>query len=317
MDISDGACTDIDASRSAAPGDPNLQVAVCLQSNPNNVEVAAFQFRILHDDTIIQAPEVANAGTALDDNPDANAGATTFSTPNLGTAANWDCSGGVGAFPVGDLDATPGDGDGTVFSGGCANQSGVGVTLFTGPLGVVTFDIVGGGTTALTLANVSVTDNNLVEVGSCNPPVDAPATCNNGSITVSGATNTPLPATSTPTPPGPTNTPCVGTACNPTPITNDSSSTPTPSATGEATTVPGETPGAPPPPPPGGGAPPPPGTGTGQPGAGVTGPDTGDGTGSGSGSSMNLMLIAASGALFVAAGAGVAWRRRRAEQDVR
>jgi hypothetical protein len=308
MDIADGACTDIDGSRTQASG--SFQAAVCLVDNPGGVALAGFQFDLMYDDTVILAPEVADAAPSLDDNPDANVGTTTFSSPNLGSG--WVCDGGVGAHPKGDNNAATGPGNGNAFSGGCGSAAGPN-TLITGPLSVISFNITGTGSTALTLANASVTDDNLAEVGSCNPVTDVQATCNNGDFqtSVGAPTNTPQAATNTPTP---TNTASAGGA-SPTHISNESSSTPTPSPTGQATTVPGETPGAGTTPPPGGAASPT--TGTGQPGAGVTGPDTGDGPGSASGTSMNLMFLAASGALFVAAGAGVAWRRRRAERDVR
>jgi hypothetical protein len=48
----------------------------------------------------------------------------------------------------------------------------------------------------------------------------------------------------------------------------------------------------------------------------LVGPDTGDGSSGGSGTpGANLMLLAASGAVFLAAGAGVAWRKRRAASE--
>jgi hypothetical protein len=320
LDVTDGACADIDAARTLAPGDPAFNVAVCLTNNPTSDPVAAFGYHVTYNDTIIQAPNVCEidsddptpppdcAAPALNYNPNANQG-NESSTPGLG--GGWDCSGGVGAFPRGDVDDAPGNGTGDAYSGGCLSAAGPN-TLVTGPLGVITFNVVGGGVTNLAITNTTITGDSGIELGSCDPVGDIAMTCTGATVTVSGATATPATPTNTPTQ---TNTPLPGTSASPTHVTNESSSTPTPSATGQATTVPGETPGAPPPPPPGGGAQPTaPG---GRPGGvGVTGPDTGAGSASGSGSSMNLVLIAASGALFVAAGAGVAWRRRRQVVDV-
>ena len=80
LDITNGGgpCNIIDATRAQAVS-TSFQAAVCLTNNPNGVPVAAFKYKVLYNDTLIAAPEVADAGTALDDNPDANAGTTTRS----------------------------------------------------------------------------------------------------------------------------------------------------------------------------------------------------------------------------------------------
>jgi hypothetical protein len=183
FDISNGACIDIDDTGSAPLGG-QVQVAVCLFNPTGTVPVAAYSFRAIYDDTKIRAPEVTDTGAAHDDNPDANVGATTFTTStypnNLG--GGWDCSAGVGAYPQGDWDGVPGDGDGTAYSGGCGSIAGP-VTLLQGPLAVITFDVLALGTHQVTLTHVGITDDNLDEVGSCNPSVDREMPCAQGQIT--------------------------------------------------------------------------------------------------------------------------------------
>jgi hypothetical protein len=247
MDISDGACVDVDAT---ATGTGTKQVAVCLLDNDGGSPVAAIGYRILYDDRIVQAPEVEDSGTGLDDNPDANVGTRTFTTatyPNhLG--ANWDCSGGVGAFPRGDEDGVTGNGTGTAYSGGCSSAAGPN-RLITGPLGVITFDVLSSASATLTLATTVITDDNGNEVGSCNPVSVTPGDCTGGTFNPGAPTNTPVPptntpvpptATNTPTPTGPTNTPApTNTAVPPTntptrtntPVPPTATSTPSPTAT--------------------------------------------------------------------------------------
>jgi hypothetical protein len=191
-----GPCAVIDGAASVAVPQ-TVQVAVCLQ-NPGSVPIAAFRYGVAYDDTLVIAPEIADAGTALDDNPDANAGDTTFSTPSLGSG--WDCTGGVGAGPRGDTDGVAGDGDGTVFSGGCGSAIGPN-TLISGPLGVVTFHVLSPGTATLHLTDASAIDNDLLEIGSCAPIIEIAMTCIDASIDIgAGPTATPGPPTITPTP---------------------------------------------------------------------------------------------------------------------
>ena len=82
VDISDGACVDIDNARTVGVS-AVVQVGVCLTANPGGVEVAAIRYQILYTDTVVQAPEVADSGGGLDDNPDANTGTTTFTSATL------------------------------------------------------------------------------------------------------------------------------------------------------------------------------------------------------------------------------------------
>jgi hypothetical protein len=202
-DITNGAgpCTQIDDEAAISAGD-SLQVGVCL-INPGAIEpIAAFNYRIAYDDRIVVAPEMADAGTGLDDNPDANAGSTTFTsaTHPVALGGGWDCSAGVGAYPKGDTDGVPQDGDGTVFSGGCGSAPGPN-TLIRGPLGVITFNALASGSTPLKLFRAAVTNDSLSELGSCDPVLDVPMLCLGATIVVTGdvPTSTLPPPTSTPT----------------------------------------------------------------------------------------------------------------------
>jgi hypothetical protein len=191
-DITDGACVDIDSTRNVAVGE-FFQVAVCLVSSPSSVEVAGYNFNVLYDDTIIDADGGSNVAPALDTNPDANTGSTTFTSATYANhlGGGWDCTGGVGAGPNSDIDGIEGNGEGNAFSGGCGSVQGP-VTMFVGPLAVISFTAISSGSSTLTLENVGVLDNNLEWIGTCNPVVDeVPATCNDGSITTSAPTETP------------------------------------------------------------------------------------------------------------------------------
>jgi hypothetical protein len=251
MEISDGACNDIDGSLNVAPSSPFL-FAVCL-SNPGIAPVAAFHYDIIYDDTKVSIPEVANVAPSLDDNPDANSGNTTFAPVEFGAYCanntdddgdgfandgcpvvgnrehvlgfvedpqrclnnvdddadgaindgcpsqrslgfNWTCDGGVGSHPTGDAEPATGPGNGKAFSGGCGSASGPNY-LLSGPLGMISGTVLQSSGTTLTFSQAVVTDDNPVEIGSCNPVVDVPMTCIGGTITG----NPPPPPTFTPT----------------------------------------------------------------------------------------------------------------------
>jgi hypothetical protein len=177
-----GPCSPVDENAQVAEG-AEIRVAVCL-TNSGEVPLAAYQFRVTYDDRIIRAPEVADAGEGLDDNPDANAGSTTFSSPDLGQG--WDCSGSVGAYPEGDDDNEQ-NGTGVVFSGGCASVAPGGKSFTQGPLAVIRFVAQGGGETRLTPIAASVTSDDLNSVGSCEPVGDIAMDCMGATIVVSGA----------------------------------------------------------------------------------------------------------------------------------
>jgi hypothetical protein len=193
VDITNGSgpCTQLDDAASLSVGE-SRQVGVCLLNPDGAVPIAAYNYRVVYDDRIVVAPEVANTAEGLDDNPDANAGRTTFTSPAYPVAlgGGWDCHGGVGAYPVGDTDGVPQDGDGTAYSGGCGSALGPN-TLIEGPLGVITFYALTPGTTSLNFTRASITQDNLVELGSCAPAVDHPMLCLDATIVITEANPTP------------------------------------------------------------------------------------------------------------------------------
>jgi len=109
-DATNGICTTIDSSTTVTAGQ-GYQIAVCVESIPQDVD--AIDLDIYYDDTLNHVPDLPNEVPALDDNPDANAGATIFSSPNLGS--RWDCSGFASYYPVGDQNPASGPGKGDAF----------------------------------------------------------------------------------------------------------------------------------------------------------------------------------------------------------
>ena len=311
-DITNGAgpCDPVDASLNVSQSQ-TFDVAVCLLDNVTGVAVAGYEFRVLYDGTILSATGGTNTAPGLDANPDANAGTTVFTSatyPNdLG--GGWDCTAGGISGPNPDQDGIAGNANGSAFSGGCGTNAGP-ATLITGPLAVITFTASAGPSTALTLANVNIVDNDLNELGTCNPSISVPATCTGATINVVGApTNTP---TNTPTQtrtPTSTSTPCVnqqGTPC-PSPSAAPRTATFTPTRTVSVTTTApaGQTPPT--------GQTPGPGQPTatrvgGGPGGVIQPPDTGTGADSQAGA-LWAQLIGLGG--VAAAAAGVLLGRRR------
>jgi len=194
MDVTNGTapCDPVDASLSVNSADPNFKVAVCVTDLGE--QPAAMEWRVLYDDTVVQAIEVANAGTALDDNPDANVGATTFGATDLGLG--WDCSGSGLNYPTGDQNPATGPGNGRAFSGGCSSVAGPYNLGTAGVLAEIEFDIVGVGTSSLDFNTVVITGESGLEAASCNPPIAVVANCVAGSVLVS---TPPPPPTDTPT----------------------------------------------------------------------------------------------------------------------
>jgi hypothetical protein len=204
-DTTNGICNlPEDSSLSVSVGD-SFSVAVCVEDPP--AALGAFSFHVVYDDTVIRAPEVADTGAGLDDNPDANQAA-------LGDG--WDCSALGVAFPMGDGDPASGPGGGLATLN-CMNLPGPFTFASTGYLALVNFQTQGvAGTSALTLAQVLLNDSVATELGTCNPTVVSPVPCVDGSVSVGGA---PV-ATSTPVvPPGttPAVTPATTPGATPTP----------------------------------------------------------------------------------------------------
>ena len=219
MDTTDGGpCAEIDSSVSHDTGD-SYDVAVCvtgLYSTPD-LEIGSFIFDVIYDDTLNRAPEVADVGKALDDNPDANAGVTTWGD-GLGTG--WDCSTDGLAYPRGDRDLASGAGHGAAFIA-CDSIAGpwtLGDDETSGVIAVISFVANYGGIDTLTIDNsgyLAYPDTSLM--GQCDPAWGFPMDCNGGTDNKNGTpppTATPT-ATATPTPwcggsgqpPCPTSTP--------------------------------------------------------------------------------------------------------------
>ena len=113
MDVTNGtsACNPVDDVGTVTVGD-TYEVAICLTSagaEPNTIG-----FDLVYDDAlnlcvplaVSCSDEGSSDSKCVDDNPDANAGVTKFSTPtSLGTG--WDCTGVGVAPPHCDNDAPP------------------------------------------------------------------------------------------------------------------------------------------------------------------------------------------------------------------
>jgi hypothetical protein len=189
LDIANGngPCDPIDTTVSANLGQGAVKVAVCLVNPTGTQNVAAFGYNVTYNDTILAAPEIADESPALDDNPDANDGTTTFTSatfPNdLG--GNWACDGGVGVYPQGDNNPLTGAGNGNAYSGGCGSGAGP-YSLISGPLGVITFDAITSGSDTIAFGASAVTGEDLSEIGSCNQDGDVPIDCIGGTVTIGG-----------------------------------------------------------------------------------------------------------------------------------
>jgi hypothetical protein len=172
----------IQSSREVAPG-AAFAVDVVAEGIPADHPVGAFQFDLVYDDTVIVAPEVADEGTALDDNPDANQDA-------LGPEG-WNCSVFGVAFPQGDKDTETGPGHGRAFIA-CLSASGPFKATGTVTLATVRFNVTASaGQSDLTLENAVVGDDGGTEIGSCNQAIAFEAQCEPGKVTVGQAALSP------------------------------------------------------------------------------------------------------------------------------
>jgi hypothetical protein len=147
-------------------------VAVCYLDSANSDPVAAFQYTVSHNGAVVQPVDQPDASPALDDNPDANAGATVFTSAKyqntLGTG--WSCV-DEGIFPTG------------AYSGPCSSTAGP-QTLLQGPLGVVTFQANAIGSSGLSLASgTNLVGDSLEQLGGCGS-VQIPITCLEATILV-------------------------------------------------------------------------------------------------------------------------------------
>jgi len=103
-----GPCDRVDDQATHGYND-TYQVAVCVTGLTH--PVAEFYVAIEYDQTLNLVPERPNVAPALDDNPDANAGTTTWPPGSNGLGLGWDCYLGEGADPpMGDAEPDPGVG---------------------------------------------------------------------------------------------------------------------------------------------------------------------------------------------------------------
>jgi hypothetical protein len=198
-DTTNGICTTIDSYATVTAGQ-SYQIAVCVENLPQNVD--AIDLDIYYDDTLNYVPDLPNEAPALDDNPDANAGATTFSSINLGSG--WDCSGfGVG-FPVGDQNPASGPGKGDTFI--TFDHFGGGSLYLAGkslPLAVIQFQALDEGVDNFVFGDLDRLAWHGITFGLCDPESAKTIPCDGATVTI-----LPMPTpTLTPTPsPSPTPT---------------------------------------------------------------------------------------------------------------
>jgi hypothetical protein len=190
-----GPCNPVDATAEVEVTGDMHKVAVCLTSAP--AAPAGFQFEVVYNDTLNSCTDVANSGAALDDNPDANVGLTTFTTPDLG--AGWDCD-IVGVDPPAcDKDPETGAGHGRARISCLTVET---PTLPAGPGGsapiaVVAFKAVAAGVDNLKLEDVALFDETNDSIVQCH----GSGPCFGATLDVREWTPTPTPTpTATPTP---------------------------------------------------------------------------------------------------------------------
>lgn len=215
-----------DQTRTVAPGE-RFTVDACWFGDPHMAgqNVGLFQAEIGYDDGVLRAPEVADAGTALDDNPDFD----QLTVAGDESGGGWDCSGFGVHYPTG---RQPLSGAGArafimceTVEGPYALDAGGSGRLFS-----VTFDAVGrsGDTSNLAIWEFFLANDVPAEIASCNPVVETAAECPAATVKVEGEAATATPeegaATSTTTPeatpagtpvPGNVDTVALAPGCNP------------------------------------------------------------------------------------------------------
>jgi hypothetical protein len=205
IDITNGSgpCNPIDPESAISGDGTEYKVAICLTDAEK--PPAAFNVELLYDDTLDQCVPAADCAAdtpCLDGNPDANVGATVFSSPDLGT--NWDCSNMHLSPPVCDKDPETGPDHGMAFIT-CMNAPGP-WTLPAGPgvsapIAVVTFKNIAQGKNTFSLGTVAFYDPEVSGIVSCP-----------GAQCLGGTRDESLSPPATPTPGGatPTGTPGAG-----------------------------------------------------------------------------------------------------------
>ena len=162
-------CSPVDATFSR-PVNPtgSYEIALCLVDATSSP--AGFNLDVIYNDTLNNCPEVAPTdGTNLDDNPDANAGSVSFTTPNLGTG--WDCNYGDIDPPLCDKDPLTGAGKGRAYmqcgctTVGCATLAvGAGTSK---PIAVITMKAIAAGADSISLDSVSIINEDGIEFVNC------------------------------------------------------------------------------------------------------------------------------------------------------
>jgi hypothetical protein len=222
MDITNGSgpCNPIDPEGGSSGDGAEFKVAICLTGAA--APPLTFNIDVLYDDTLDQCVPVDCPGVeCLDANPDANAGTTSWTTPDLGTGC--DCSIGGLKPPQCDEDPDTGPGKGKAFIN-CYCDSptlpvGEGVSS---PIAVVTFKSIANGSDTFTFGVVALYDEPGANILRCPPKKDM-APCSGGTrgelaptspIPTAAAvppTDTPN-ASGTPVPAGPAATAAAATA---------------------------------------------------------------------------------------------------------
>jgi hypothetical protein len=224
-----GPCDPIDSEADANVGAVH-RVAVCILNPPE--PPSSFLTRVVYNGQLNRAPEMQHVLPCLDDNPDANAGATTFSSPNLGE--RWDCSGMSIYPPRGDDEYTTDKNDAVLACH--ADLRNPDTTLVQGgPLEVITFQVVGRGDDHIEFDPQTGIGGAAGTIGTCGEVPTQTIPCHGAVIHKQGESPppTPLPVLS---PTAPTPTPATSPAA-PTPSIAASAAAPTPEM--RATVAPG------------------------------------------------------------------------------
>ena len=166
MDITngDGPCNPIDDTRGVNVGD-TYQIAICLTDAP--VPPGPFNIEVLYDDTLDECvPVDCPAGSAcMDSNPDVNAGATSWTSPDLGLC---DCSSGGQLPPSCDRNPASGPDKGAaLINCDCTSPTlpvGSGVSS---PMAVLTFKNAGEGSNTFSLGTAALYADDIENIMRC------------------------------------------------------------------------------------------------------------------------------------------------------
>ena len=147
-------------------------VDIVISGLSDGADLGVFAFDLVYDQRVLRAPTIGAPASDLDRNPDANQGFLNS------TGLDFDC----GALaPSGDRNRDPAIGEAFIS---CRTLPDAPRLVGEGVLSTVTFEVVGAGATDLTWQNVVFGNAYAVEIGSCNPTVQAPAACEGATITV-------------------------------------------------------------------------------------------------------------------------------------